>query len=68
MIYAENAATALKVRSSFTNKGRLRCLAVIVSLEEAGEKLFTFLRFPAVREWRALRTTKEIKRMNEEFR
>jgi len=40
---------------------------VIASLEEAGDELFTFLRFPAA-QWKALRTTNCLERINEEFR
>jgi transposase-like protein len=67
MIYADGAATVQKVRGSFTKKWRLRCPAVISSLEEAGDELFTFTRFP-VAQWKALRTTNAIERINEEFR
>ena len=37
------------------------------SLEEAGDELFTFLRFPAS-QWKALRTTNALERINGEFR
>ncbi len=67
MIYAESAAAVLKARGSFTKKWRLRCPAVIASLEEAGEELFTFVRFP-IAQWKALRTTNALERINEEFR
>ncbi len=46
MIYAESAAAVQKARTSFAKKWRLRCPAVIASLEEAGDELFTFVRFP----------------------
>ena len=48
-------------------KWRLRCPAVIECLDEAGEDLFTFLRFPPS-QWKALRTTNALERINEEFR
>ena len=67
MVYGENAATVQKARSGFTKKWRLRCPAVIASLDEAGDELFTFLRFPAA-QWKALRTTNALERINEEFR
>ena len=39
---------AVHTRSaSFLRKWRLRCKAVVNSLEEAGEELFTFLQFPS---------------------
>jgi putative transposase len=37
------------------------------SLEEAGDELFTFTTFPRA-QWKALRTTNAIERINEEFR
>ena len=37
------------------------------SLAEAGDELFTFLRFPSS-QWKALRTTNALERINEEFR
>ena len=67
MIYAESAAAVQKARAGFTKKWRLRCPAVIASLEEAGDELFTFLRFP-VTQWKALRTTNALERINGEFR
>jgi|SRR6266540_5805537 len=45
----------------------MRCPAVIECLDEAGEDLFTFLRFPKL-QWKALRTTNALERINEEFR
>jgi putative transposase len=67
MIYADSVTAVQKARVSFTKKWRLRCPAVISSLEEAGEELFTFVRFP-VAQWKALRTTNAVERINEEFR
>jgi putative transposase len=67
MIYAESAAHVEKARAAFIRKWKLRCPAVIVSLDEAGDELFTFLRFPAT-QWKALRTTNALERINEEFR
>src|ERR1700758_3428241 len=54
-------------RRAFIRKWRLKCRAVADSLEEAGEKLFTFLRFPA-EQWRSIRTTNAIERLHEEFK
>lgn len=67
MMYAATAADVAKERTAFTKKWRLRCPAVAKSLEEAGDALFTFLRFPPA-QWRALRTTNALERINEEFR
>jgi putative transposase len=39
----------------------------LLSFEEAGDQLFTFTAFPAS-QWKALRTTNALERINEEFR
>jgi putative transposase len=67
MIYAKTAGEADAKRKAFIRKWRLKCRAVADSLEEAGEKLFTFLRFPA-EQWRSIRTTNAIERLHEEFK
>jgi transposase-like protein len=67
MIYADTGTEVQQARTSFTKKWRLRCPAVVESLEEAGDELFTFLRFPRS-QWKALRTTNALERINEEFR
>ena len=67
MIYGETVATVEQGRARFTKKWQLRCPAVVESLKEAGDELFTFLRFPSS-QWRALRTTNALERINEEFR
>jgi putative transposase len=67
MIYAPDTTAVEKARSAFHRKWKLRCPAVAVSLEEAGDELFTFLRFPSS-QWKALRTTNALERINEEFR
>ena len=67
MIYAETAAAVEHERARFTKKWQLRCPAVVESLKEAGDDLFTFLRFPQS-QWKALRTTNALERINEEFR
>jgi hypothetical protein len=46
---------------------KLRCRAVADNLEEAGARLFTFLRYPP-EQWRSLGTTDEIERLHEEFK
>ncbi len=56
-----------QARARFLKKWRLRCPAVVECLEEAGDDLFTFLRFPKL-QWKALRTTNALERINEEFR
>lgn len=67
MIYGETVTAVEQARARFTKKWRLRCPAVVESLEEAGDDLFTFLRFPSS-QWKALRTTNALERINEEFR
>ena len=67
MMYAPSAEEALAARQIFLEKWRSKCPAVAKSLEEAGDKLFTFLRFDPV-QWKSLRTTNAIERLNEEFR
>jgi putative transposase len=67
MIYEETRTTVDQARARFLKKWRMRCPAVIECLEEAGEDLFTFLRFPKL-QWKALRTTNALERINEEFR
>jgi putative transposase len=67
MIYGETVAAVEQARVRFTKKWQLRCPAVVESLKEAGEELLTFLRFPRS-QWKALRTTNALERINEEFR
>jgi transposase-like protein len=67
MIYAESVTAVEQARTRFTKKWQLRCPAVVDSLKEAGDELFAFLRFPAS-QWKALRTTNALERINEEFR
>jgi putative transposase len=67
MIYGETVAIVLQERTRFTKKWQLRCPAVVESLKEAGDELFTFLRFPPS-QWKALRTTNALERINEECR
>jgi len=67
MIYAESRTLVDQARARFTKKWRLRCPAVVECLEEAGDDLFTFVRFPKT-QWKALRTTNALERINGEFR
>lgn len=67
MIYGEDSAAVLKARAAFQKKWKLRCPAVASSFEEAGDELFTSLAFPRT-QWKALRTTNALERINEEFR
>jgi putative transposase len=54
-------------RKAFSRKWRLKCRAVADSLEEAGDKLFTFARFPKS-QWKSIRTSNAIERLHEEFK
>ena len=67
MIYGETRAAVEAARQRFTKKWRLLCAPVADSLDEAGDDLFTFLCFPSA-QWKALRTTNALERINEEFR
>jgi len=67
MIYAETAKEAQARRRAFLRKWRLRCPAVATSLEEAGDRLFAFLRLPPS-QWKSARTTNAIERLHEEFK
>jgi len=67
MIYAASAKEVEQRRRAFLRKWRVRCPAVATSLEEAGERLFAFLRLPSC-QWRSARTTNAIERLHEEFK
>ena len=67
MIYAGTKQEIEARRKAFLRKWRLKCRAVADSLEEAGERLFTFARFPES-QWRSIRTTNAIERLHEEFK
>jgi transposase-like protein len=67
MMYAGTAQEVQTKRRAFLRKWRLRCPAVASSLEEAGDRLFTFLRLPPS-QWRSARTTNAIERLHEEFK
>jgi transposase-like protein len=67
MIYAATPEDIEKRRKAFIRKWRLKHRAVADSLEEAGERLFTFTRLPPS-QWRSIRTTNAIERLHEEFK
>jgi putative transposase len=67
MIYADGHQAIEKARAGFARKWKLRSQAVFASFEEAGDELFTFAAFP-ISQWKALRTTNALERINEEFR
>ena len=67
MMNAKTAAEVVVRRKAFLAKWKLRCRPVATSLEEAGERLFTFVRYPP-EQWRSARTTNAIERLHEEFK
>ena len=67
LMYAQTAGEVLARRKAFLAKWKLRCRPVATSLEEAGERLFTFVRYPP-EQWRSLRTTNAVERLHEEFK
>ena len=67
MIYAATSEEIEARRKAFICKWRLKHRAVADSLEEAGERLFTFTRLPPS-QWRSARTTNAIERLHEEFK
>lgn len=67
MIYADTPREIETRRKAFIRKWRLKCRSVADSLEEAGDRLFTFTRFDNS-QWRSIRTTNAIERLHEEFK
>ena len=67
IIQAESLEQARKAYREFVLKWKKLAPKVVVSLEEAGEELLTFYRFPTS-QWKSLRTTNAIERLNGEFR
>jgi transposase-like protein len=67
MVYADTATGVEHERKRFRAKWQKCSAAVVASLDEAGDDLFTFLKFPKS-QWKALRTTNALERINGEFR
>jgi transposase-like protein len=67
MIYAATPEEIEARRKAFIRKWRLKHRAVADSLQEAGDRLFTFTRLPPS-QWRSVRTTNAIERLHEEFK
>lgn len=67
IIQAESLDQARKAYREFVLKWKKSAPKVVVSLEEAGEELLTFYGFPNS-QWKSLRTTNAIERLNGEFR
>ena len=67
IVYAKNGSEAEAAYDRFLTRWRKRCAAVAESLEEGGRELLTFYRFPR-EQWKSLRTTNVIERINGELR
>jgi putative transposase len=67
IIQAESLEQARKAYLEFGVKWKKLAPKVLVSLEEAGQELLTFYGFPNS-QWKSLRTTNAIERLNGEFR
>jgi transposase-like protein len=67
MIYAATPEEIGKRRKAFLRKWRTKHRAVADSLEEAGDRLFSFTRLPQS-QWKSARTTNVIERLHGEFK
>jgi transposase-like protein len=67
LMYAQTEKEGRAAYEAFLSKWRKSCESVAKSLEEAGEELLTFFRYPKS-QWKSLRTTNVIERLHEEFR
>jgi transposase-like protein len=67
VIYAATCGEIEARRKAFIRKWRLKHRAVADSLQEAGDRLFTFTRLPPS-QWKSARTTNAIERLHEEFK
>jgi transposase-like protein len=67
MVYAEDVAGVRAGYEAFLRKWRRLSEGVARSFEEAGPDLITFIGYPKS-QWKALRTTNIIERINQEFR
>ena len=65
--YAATREEVERQRKTFIRKWRLKHRPVADSLQEAGDRLFTFTRLP-LGQWRSARTTNAIERLHEEFK
>lgn len=67
IVYAESAEAMRAAYDAFLRKWRRLSDGVARSIEEAGADLLTFSRYPKS-QWKAIRTTNIIERLNQEFR
>jgi transposase-like protein len=67
IVYAAGLELARAAVLAFERKWSKRCPGVVRSLQDGGDELLTFFRFPKA-QWKTLRTTNVIERLNGEFR
>jgi transposase-like protein len=67
IVYAPSAEAARAAWTAFERARGKRCPGVLKSLQEGGAELLTFFSFPKA-QWKTLRTTNSIERLNEDFR
>src|SRR5262249_776929 len=67
MIYAATPHDIAARRKALSRRGRVRRRGVADSVEEGGDRLFTFASWPPS-QWRSARTTNAIERLHEEFK
>ena len=67
IVYAASGEAARAAYLAFERTWGKRCPGVVTSLREGGEELLTFFSFPKG-QWKTLRTTNVIERLNGEFR
>src|SRR3989442_444928 len=67
IVYASSGDAGRTAYTAFERTWAKRCPGVVRSLHEGGAELLTFFTFPKA-QWKTLRTTNVIERLNEEFR
>ncbi len=67
IVYAKDGQAAEIAREAFRRRWEKGCPGVVRSLDEGGDELLTFYRFPK-QQWKTIRTTNVIERLNGEFR
>src|SRR6266852_2159507 len=67
IVYAATGEAARTAYLAFERTWGKRCPSVVTSLREGGDELLTFFSFPKG-QWKTLRTTNVIERLNGEFR
>lgn len=67
IVYAKDSKAAEAARDAFRRKWEKGCPGVVRSLDEGGDELLTFYGFPK-QQWKTIRTTNVIERLNGEFR